>query len=74
MPGVKISDLPAADAALGPMQIEVNDAGVSRRVTVGQARAGLVQSDSVTSIVSLSQAAYDALPTKDAATLYAITG
>jgi hypothetical protein len=33
---VKISDLPAASAALGAMQFEVNDAGTSRRVTMDQ--------------------------------------
>jgi hypothetical protein len=41
MPGIKISDLPSAAAALDAMQLEVNDAGVSRRVTVGQVRPAL---------------------------------
>jgi hypothetical protein len=36
MSGIKISDLPAAAAALGAMQFEVNDAGTSRRVTADQ--------------------------------------
>jgi hypothetical protein len=36
MTGVKISALPAANAANDGDQIEVNQAGVSRRVTVGQ--------------------------------------
>jgi hypothetical protein len=36
MSGIKISDLPAAASALGAMQLEVNDAGTSRRVTADQ--------------------------------------
>jgi hypothetical protein len=39
MSGIKISDLPAADAALGAMQLEVNDDGTSRRVTADQVKA-----------------------------------
>jgi hypothetical protein len=39
MSGIKISDLPAASAALGAMQFEVNDAGTSRRVTAEQVKA-----------------------------------
>jgi hypothetical protein len=38
MSGIKISDLPAADAALGAMQLEVNDSGTSRRVTADQVK------------------------------------
>lgn len=37
------------------------------------ARSGSVQSSQITTIVSLTQAAYDALATKDPATLYVIT-
>jgi hypothetical protein len=36
MSGVKISQLPAAGAALDTMQFEVNDSGFSRRVTAAQ--------------------------------------
>jgi hypothetical protein len=38
MSGIKISDLPAAASALGAMQLEVNDAGTSRRVTADQVK------------------------------------
>lgn len=36
---MKISDLTAAGSASGTMQIEVNDAGVSKRVTIAQIKA-----------------------------------
>lgn len=36
MADVKISDLTAATSATGAMQLEVNDAGTSKRVTVNQ--------------------------------------
>ena len=46
-----------------------NDAGYLTQ----QSLAGRVQSQDVVSIVKITQAAYDALPTKDSSTLYLIT-
>jgi hypothetical protein len=40
MPDIRISDLPAAAAALLGMEFEVNDAGTSRKVTLAQILAG----------------------------------
>jgi hypothetical protein len=81
MSGIKISDLPAADAALGAMQLEVNDAGTSRRVTVDQVLSdsvlsvvvGITGASVVTNVVAISQADYDAITTPDSTTLYVIT-
>lgn len=51
----------------------VTEAQVNSLVTaVAAAVADAVQSTTITTIVSLSQAAYDALGTKDANTLYVI--
>jgi hypothetical protein len=44
MPDIRISDLPAAAAALLAMEFEVNDAGVSRKVTLTQILAKLDES------------------------------
>jgi hypothetical protein len=38
MSGIKISDLPQAQEALGSMDLEVNDSGTSRRVSVEQVK------------------------------------
>lgn len=49
MPDIKISDLTAATAASGAQQLEVNDGGVSKRVTVDQIKAYMLPADSITS-------------------------
>jgi len=40
----------------------------------GPMPTGAVTSTTITALVKLTQSAYDALPTKDAATLYVIVG
>ncbi len=39
MPDIKISDLPAATSASGAQQLEINDGGVSKKITVDQIKA-----------------------------------
>ena len=48
MPDIKISDLTAATAASGAQQLEVNDGGTSKRVTVDQIKAYVLPDDSIT--------------------------
>lgn len=47
MPDIKISDLTAAGSATGAMQLEVNDSGTSRRITVDQIKAYVVPAGSI---------------------------
>jgi hypothetical protein len=49
MPDMKISDLTAATSAVGAMQVEVNDAGSSKRVTVDQIKNYVLPDDAITS-------------------------
>lgn len=48
MPDIKISDLTAAASASGAQQIEVNDGGTSKRVTVDQIKAYVLPDDAIT--------------------------
>lgn len=48
MPDIKISDLTAASAASGAMQMEVNDSGSSKRITVDQLKAYVIPDASIT--------------------------
>jgi hypothetical protein len=47
MPDIKISDLPLATAASGSMQLEVNDALSSKKVTVDQIKAYVIPDGSI---------------------------
>jgi hypothetical protein len=49
MADIKISDLPSASSATGGMQLEVNDGGVSKRVTAEQIKDYSVADGSITS-------------------------
>lgn len=49
MPDIKISDLSAATSASGAMQVEVNDSGTSKHITVDQVKAYVLPDDSITS-------------------------
>lgn len=48
MPDLKISDLTAASSASGAMQVEVNDSGTSKRITVDQLKDYAVADGSIT--------------------------
>lgn len=48
MPDIKISDLTVASSASGAQQIEINDGGVSKKITVDQIKAYVVPADSIT--------------------------
>lgn len=47
MPDIKISDLTAAGSASGAMQLEVNDSGTSKRITVDQIKSYLLSAGSI---------------------------
>ena len=47
MPDIKISDLTSATSATGAMQLEVNDSGTSKRITVDQLKAFVVSAGSI---------------------------
>lgn len=50
MPDIKISDLTAATSASGAMQVEVNDGGTSKRITVDQVKDFAVPDGSITTV------------------------
>lgn len=54
-------------------QLSVTDPNGRQATVVGSAPTLTTGAAAVTNVVSLSQAAYDALATKDATTLYVIT-
>jgi hypothetical protein len=80
MADLKISAMTAADPLTGTEIIPIVQGGNNRTASVDDITNGLVESDvtgiaganTITNIVSLTQAEYDAIGAPDAATVYVI--
>jgi hypothetical protein len=71
----ELAEAPAAGDLFAVVDVsDTTDAasGTTKRITAANLRDGLVTSDDVTTIVKLTQTAYDALDPVSATTLYVI--
>jgi hypothetical protein len=73
MAQVKISELTAAAAAAGPMQLEVNDAGTSKRLTVTQLFEGPTASDMIVDGMAVTSLVLDGAVTEEEFTITGTT-